>query len=274
MNKTIQLAIKTALAGVALSCSISSAFAGTVTLASFDGGATSLTAGNSLIATNQATTANTFTDNPGLNHSAWAHLGKWFKFEVISDIDTTINITADNTANFSPAFTVYRTEGAWGGGTATFTEFGKSLTARTPHNFNATGNIGDNGTLWMEQGGAGNTSDSNAVATLAYANSGQTHHAMETNWGEHVHTGINSKDGALTYTDGISGSVGMGTAEMTLTNLDAGWYTIYTGGADGAKTGSPFTVTVSAVPIPAAAYLFGSGLIGLLSARRKASEKV
>ena len=40
--------------------------------------------------------------------------------------------------------------------------------------------------LWMQQGAAGNTADSNAIATIAYANSGNTHHAAETNWGEHI----------------------------------------------------------------------------------------
>jgi len=270
MNKPIQLAVKIALTSAALTASIGSAFAGAVAVTNFDRGSTSLRA----VATSQVAMLNSFTDNPQFIFSARALYGRWYNFEVISDVDTTINITADNRANYSPAFTVYRTEGAWGGGTTTFDEYNESTNQRTPHSFNATGNIGDKGTLWMELGGANNTADSNAVATLAYANSGQAHHAMETNWGEHIHTGINSKDGALTYTDGISGSVGMGTAEMTLTNLDAGWYTIYTGGADALKTGSPFTVTVSAVPVPAAAYLFGTGLIGLISARRKASAKV
>lgn len=270
MNKKIQLAIKTALAGVALTGSIGASYAGTVSTEAFDSGSTTLVAGSSLIASTQAATNHTFTDNPSLNYSAWAHLGKWYNFEVTSAIDTTINITATDTSKYSPAFTVYRTDGAWGGGTATFSEFGVSATARTPHNFNATGNIGDNGTKWMQQGESSNTSDSNAIATLAYANSGQAHHAGETNWGEHVHTGINSKDGALTYTNGISGSVGMGMTEMILADLDTGWYTIYTGGADASKLGSTFTVTVSAVPVPAAVYLFGTALLGLFSARRKA----
>ena len=277
MSKQIQLAVKTALAGVALTFSAGSAFAGTVDAAmrAFDGGATSIGAhGDTLTATAQTTSAHSYTDNVGLNYSAWGHAGRWYNFEVTSAVNTNIQVTSNSAADWAPAFTVYRTAGEWGGGTATFTETG--LVGNTPHNFNATGNIGDNGTLWMQQGAAGNTADSNAVATMAYANSGATHHAFDmmsgaqnTNWAEHVHTGVHAKDGALTYSGGVTGSVSQGNAELTLADLDAGWYSVYVGGADASLTNSPFSVQVSAVPVPAAVYLFGTGIIGLLSARRK-----
>ena len=271
MNKQIQLAVKTALAGVALTFSAGAAYAGTVdnAMRGFDGGSSMLAIGGSLTATTQTTSAHSYTDNSDLNFSAWGHAGRWYNFEVASDTDTSISVTADNTANWAPAFTVYRTNGEWGGGTATFSESG--ITGNTPHNFNATGNIGDNGTLWMQQGAAGNTADSNAIATIAYANSGNTHHAAETNWGEHIHTGTHAKDGAITYTSGVSGSIGTGTAEITLTDLDSGWYSVYVGGANAALLNSPFSVTVSSVPVPAAVYLFGTALLGLASVRRKNS---
>ena len=274
MSKQIQLAVKTALAGVALTFSAGAAYAGTVDSAmrDFDGGGTSLGAfGTSLIATGQTTSAHSYTDNAGLNYSAWGHAGRWYNFEVTTDVDTKIKVTANSAADWAPAFTVYRTDGEWGGGTATFSENG--ITGNTPHNFNGTGDIGDNGTLWMQQGGAGNDAAfSNAVATMAYANSGITHHAGETNWGEHIHNGVHGKAGELTYSDGIvNGSVSQGNAELTLAGLDTGWYSVYVGGADASLLNSPFSVQVSAVPVPAAVYLFGTGLIGLLSARRKSS---
>ena len=270
MNKQIQKAVKTIIAGTVLATSANLAVAGTVdsSMRPFDGGLDSISAvGDSLIATGQSTSAHSYTDNPALNYSAWGHAGRWYNFETISTLDTKIKVTADNTADWSPAFTIYRTDGMWGGGTATFTETG--IVGNTPHNFNATGNIGDNGTLWMQQGRPENSADSNAIATLAYANAGQTHHAMETNWGEHVHTGVHAKDGLALYAVGMTGSVGTGTAEITLDDLQAGWYTIYVGGADRSLSNSPFSVEVNAVPVPAAAWLFGTGLIGLFTARRK-----
>jgi len=272
MSKQIQLAVKTALAGVALSFSVGSAYAGTVDNAKrfFDGGGTSIGVhGDTLIATGQTTSAHSYTDNVGLNYSAWGHAGRWYSFEVTSDVNTNIQVTANSAADWAPAFTVYRTDGAWGGGTQTFIEAG--IVGNTPRNFNGTGNIGDNGTLWMQEGAAGNTADSNAIATLAYVNSGATHHAMETNWGEHIHNGVHARDGAGIYSDGVAGSVSQGNAELTLAGLDTGWYTVYVGGANALLGGSPFSVQVSAVPVPAAVYLFGTGLIGLLSLRRKTS---
>jgi hypothetical protein len=270
MSIQIQKAVKSVLFGAALTASAGAAYAGTVDSATrdFDGGFTSISApGDTLTATAQTTSAHSYTDNAGLNYSAWGHAGRWYNFEVASAVDTKITVTADNTANWAPAFTVYSTNGEWGGGTATFSETG--IVGNTPHNFNGTGNIGDNGTLWMQEGGTGNTADSNATSTLAYVNSGVTHHAGETNWGEHIHNGVHAKGGLLSYSSGMTGSVGTGTAEITLADLAAGWYTIYVGGADSTLANSPFTTTVSAVPVPAAVYLFGTGLIGLLSARRK-----
>ncbi len=270
MSKQIHLAVKTAMAGAILSTCVSAAYAGTVdsSIRSFNGGASSIgMVGDSLIATAQTTTAHSYTDNIALNYSSWGHAGRWYNFELTNSVNTNIKVYADVAANWAPAFTVYRTDGAWGGGTATFVESG--IVGNTPHNFNGTGNIGDNGTLWMQQGAAGNSADSNAIATLAYANSGQTHHAMETNWGEHIHHGVHAKSGLSTYSSGLTGSVDTGSAEITLADLSAGWYTIYVGGADKSLSNSPFTVEVNAVPVPAAAYLFGTGLVGLLSARRK-----
>ncbi len=272
MSIQIQKAVKSILFGAALTASSGATYAGTVDSAmrTFDSGNTSIgVIGDTLTATLQTTSAHSYTDNVDLNYSAWGHAGRWYNFEVTSAVDTKISVQANNSADWAPAFTVYSTNGQWGGGTATFSEGG--ITGNTPHNFNATGNIGDNGTLWMQDGGAGNNAAfSNVTSTLAYANSGQTHHAGETNWGEHIHNGVHAKAGLNTYASALSGSVGTGTADITLSNLAAGWYTVYVGGSDASLTNSAFSTTVSAVPVPAAVYLFGTGLIGLLSARRKA----
>ncbi len=59
-------------------------------------------------------------------------------------------------------------------------------------------------------------------------------------------------------------------ANFVLSGLSAGTYTLqFTGNADGVFGGA-YDVTVSAVPLPAAAWLFGSALLGFVtySARR------
>ncbi|MET0028743.1 MAG: hypothetical protein ABW101_14035, partial [Candidatus Thiodiazotropha sp.] len=67
---------------------------------------------------------------------------------------------------------------------------------------------------------------------------------------------------------GISGN--LVDANFVLSGLSAGTYTLqFVGNADGAMGGA-YDVTVSAVPLPAAAWLFGSALLGFVtySARR------
>jgi hypothetical protein len=81
----------------------------------------------------------------------------------------------------------------------------------------------------------------------------------------------------FTVLDGASNalfSTGIGgdlvNATFTLSGLAAGLYTLqFVGDANGA-IGAAYDVTVSAVPLPAAAWLFGTALIGFVtfSARR------
>jgi hypothetical protein len=60
-----------------------------------------------------------------------------------------------------------------------------------------------------------------------------------------------------------------GYAELTLTDLAGGWYLVFVGGADGSLAGSNIDLNVSSVPVPAAAYLFGSALVGLFASSRR-----
>ena len=75
------------------------------------------------------------------------------------------------------------------------------------------------------------------------------------------------------FESGIGGSVGAGYAELMLAYMVTGWYTIYVGGGDHAQIGGLYDVSisanVSAVPVPAAAWLFASGLLGLIGVARK-----
>jgi hypothetical protein len=60
---------------------------------------------------------------------------------------------------------------------------------------------------------------------------------------------------------------------MDVTNLAAGFYTVFVGGANAALTGSPINLNVAAVPVPGAVWLFGSALMGLIGAQRKKMAK-
>lgn len=95
-----------------------------------------------------STTANSYTDDIGLSYSAWGHAGRWYNFELTSDVTTTIRVDG-TTAGWAPGMTVY-TSGAsqFDLGTADFFEVGNNVGSNTPHNFNGTGNIGDFGTGW------------------------------------------------------------------------------------------------------------------------------
>jgi|CXWL01.1.fsa_nt_gi hypothetical protein len=83
-------------------------------------------------------------------------------------------------------------------------------------------------------------------------------------------TGLDFLGNASTTTPG-------GNAVQLFTNLPAGTYTLFVGGNFAGGTGAPgkYTVSLSAspVPLPAAAWLFGSGLIGLGSMARARLRK-
>lgn len=84
----------------------------------------------------------------------------------------------------------------------------------------------------------------------------------------------------LTYLDHSATTTAGGMTTLTLSNLAAGHYSIWIGGnGAGCTTGGSCltpanqaymaTITASAVPVPAAAWLMGTGLLGLVGMRRK-----
>jgi len=233
------------------------------------------TAGNSLFAGSSISAANSglksaYADNPGLNYSAWAHTGDWFVFQNHSLVDVTLTVSGDS--GFVPGVTVWATGGSvFDGGT---TGFGGELSLAgfgTPHSLNATGAMGDAGTLWMANGQGGNV-----LETLGYAVSGPSHAAGTTGWGESIVTGANDVSLTNTFENGVSGSVGAHTAELVFNDLAAGWYAVYIGGTDHASAGGVYDLTVSAVPEPEtyAMLLAGLGLVGWrMKKQHEASSK-
>ena len=232
-------------------------------------------AGGSISATNQEADKQSYTSNPALDSAAWGHFGTWYTFMTHAVATTTISATATDTAAMSPGFTVWRTNGEFDGGTGGTGEQ-SSAAKGTPHSFNQLGAAGDYGTYWMTDasittvGGTAGASAHGIIETMGYANDGKDHYIEDDvtspNFGQVVQ---GNGWGEVFTNDGTQD----GYAELTLTDLAAGWYLIFVGGADGSLNGSNINLnvsSVSAVPVPAAVYLFGSALAGLfVSSRRK-----
>lgn len=200
-----------------------------------------------------------WTGNPALTYDAWGMQGSWLSFNLTNSTDTVITATSA-AATMAPAFTVYRTDGSWAGSTV-----GADATTLASngaiHKFSQVAQAGQNGLIWA-------TGVGGVVETLGYANSGNSYAANS--FGQSVNYGVNDVSLDNLYETAISGTVGAGLASMKLNNLAAGWYTIFVSGANASLLGSAIDVSVQAVPVPAAVWLFGSALVGLVgSARRK-----
>jgi hypothetical protein len=184
-----------------------------------------------------------YTDNFFLNYSAWGVNGSWFAFQNQNITDVTITVTGD--AGFVPGVTVWATGAAeFDGGTLGFA--GESSTAgfTTPLSFNATGAMGDPGTLWMANGHGGN-----AIETLAYAVANpNVNHTFGTGWGETILSGVHDVSLTGTFEAGISGNADANAVTLQFNSLAAGWYALYIGGADTTTIGGNYDLIVSAVP--------------------------
>ena len=235
-------------------------------------------AGGGISATARAADKRSYTGNPDLQNAAWGHFGSWYTFETKEMATTTISVTAADTTKISPAFTVWRTLGEFDGGTNSGEQ--NSAEKGTPHSFNQLGEAGDYGTWWMtdnsvnitdpnSNGGVGFTNQG-ITKTMGYANDGVTSSTqMDSSTLDFGTTYSHNGWGELLTNDGNQN----GYAELTLANLEAGWYLVFLGGADGSLAGeidlNLNISSVSTVPVPAAAYLFGSAMIGLFASSRR-----
>ncbi len=286
MNLSVQSVLKTTFAVTALALATNVAVAAGAVNPNGSGQGNSFwvdgnvisSAGGS-IATNAFTTSvNGYASNAALGNAAWAHAGnKWFTFFLTESATTTVTVAAVNAGDMSPGFTVWRTDGEFDGGTGGTGEVPgiASGPQGVPHSFNQVGAIGTYGTYWMTDDSittpaygvdnktVGNSANG-ALETMGYANSGPA--SGTTAWGAELQIGAYDGNGL------VSGSIVPGeSASLMLNDLAAGWYAVYVGGADGALGGSPMTMAVSSVPVPAAVWLFGTALVGLIGgARRKA----
>ena len=220
---------------------------------SLDGSSTSITASGFAI-------NNGYTDNPYLNNSADAYAGTWFTFEnQLGGSDVTVSVNGSST--FVPGVTVWATDGVFDGGTQSGEiQLNPSIYPGTPHVMNATGQLGDLGTQWMQDGQGGN-----ALATLGYAVANSSINITDgsTTWGEDVVSGAHGYTTA--FDSGWYGNASGNSASLTFDNLAAGWYTLYIAGTDSTSAGnSGFDLVVSAVPEAEtwAMLLAGLGFVG------------
>ncbi len=273
MNTILKRAIKTTLTGAVLTAASTNAHAAdAVPVFSFlwDNNQNQIMqAGGSITDTDGTSNQNSYTDNPSLANSAWGHAGAWYSFMTHEAADTTISVSSDALGTLAPAFTVWASgSSSFDGGTTDSFETSNITGGNVPHDFNVTGALGDDGTNWMRAGGGGNL-----LETLGYANSGIGHSANETDWGETIAHGAHDVSLTNLFENGITGSVAPGYAELVFTDLQPGWYAIFVGGADSSLPGGGYDLTVnssvSSVPVPGAVYLFGSAMLGLISAGRK-----
>jgi hypothetical protein len=223
-----------------------------------------------------------WTGNAALTNDAWGMQGGWLSFQLTSTTDTVVTASANVASDMAPAFTIYRTDASWVpfGTGATGTNWlvpGQTAAGKDPvtlqpintasgaiHKFSQVAQAGQNGIIW----GTNNTPGGQGVVeTLGYVNSGVS--TTANSFGQAVNYGANDVSIDNLYESGVFGTVGTGLASLKLNSLKAGWYTIFVSGANGALAGSPINVSVAAVPVPGAVWLFGSAIMGFLGMSRR-----
>ncbi|MGZ4998894.1 MAG: hypothetical protein ACXV7F_01250 [Methylomonas sp.] len=290
MSKKIKFAVRAVLAGAALSVASTGAYAAGAVQTPIGNWALNdnVVGANDSISTKSLSggisASRSWTDNSALNNSAWGHAVQWFTFQVTaaSQIVTIRDQVLTGTSN--RAFTVWASNGAFDGGTATEETRDGNTFSNAPHSFNAVGQLGDPGTLWASDPSVPKSQPlvdpsvtvgvGNLLKTLAYVNAGNAHTDPALNdWNEVIHSGVNQVDTSGAYFTAVNGNYSANVAELVFKNLKAGWYAVATGGANSALSEAglthQLTVSTSAVPLPGAVYLFGSVLAGLVASTRR-----
>ena len=288
--------MKVRLFTAALLAAVSSGpvFAGAVSVNSpgFVNGDNSLGANETIMAGNLGY-SDTYSGDPYV-FSAQGYGGSWYSFYIESALDVSVTVETIQ-GGFSPGFTVWASGNQqFNGGNAAYsetsTEAGQTFlggpgystpTVYSPAVFNATGNIGDPGTLWMSEGHGGNLKE-----TLGYAVSGSsvvvdcppnqfciTLWDPPTAWEEAIFHGAHDVSITNTYESGVTGSVAPGFAQLQFNDMQPGWYTTFIGGTHTSDPGGIFLMSISAVPELETWAMMAAGM-GFLGWRlRKQQEK-
>ena len=225
-----------------------------------------------------------FTGNPALTNNAWGMQGAFTNFYLPTSA-LTVTIDARSSVLNYPAFSIFRSDGPFAGETVAV-DTPLEVTGQI-HNFNSVGQAAlpsdpsSIGIRWA-------VGPNGLVETLGYASSSANNYTN--GYGGAVNSGAHDISTDNLYETGVTGSIGtVGNpafatskrfADLILNDLQAGWYSLFVGGSDISAAGAAITVKVTAsaqassynptaVPVPAAAWLFGSALAGLIGLGRK-----
>jgi hypothetical protein len=208
----------------------------------------SVDVGQTISVTHNGLSKNGYSDNINLMNSAWAHVGgsPWYTFQVLSTTDVTLDLTPVTAGfNFNPGLTVWATGSSAFNGGSNDIETGTNNGWGAPHSFNATGQVGDDGTLWMS--GA----NGNVLQTLAYAVTGPAHtDAANNGWGEVINSGVNDVSTDNTFEQGVTGTATGNSIQLNFNKLQAGWYLVYFNGTNSALANTAYNFSVTAAPVP------------------------
>jgi hypothetical protein len=217
--------------------------------------------------------ASAMAGNPDLDGSAWAHTGSFWVVHLHDLPEVRIRVDAANASEFAPGLALWATGGvSFDGGTTGFATETSTAGFGTPHSFNAFGDLGDPGTLWMWEGDGVTAGGGNAQELLGYAVSGPSV-VGAAGWGETIEHGAHDTRLTDTHAAAVSGDTGTGFAELTLEDVARGWYLLYVGGTDHALAGGQFDVEVVAVPEPGALPAGLVALATLLALRGRGGRK-
>lgn len=224
-----------------------------------------------------------FTGNPGLSNNAWGMQGAFTNF-YLPTAAATVTIDARSSKLNFPAFSLFRTNVAYDGDTVA-TDTPLEVTGQI-HNFNSVGQAAQPGSA-SSIGIRWAIGTNGLVETLGYVSSSANNYTN--GYGGVINSGAYDVSIDNLYETGITGSIGLTGnpafastkrfADLVISNLQAGWYSIFVGGADiTGVSGNGITVKVTAslqpgvttvVPVPGAVWLFGSALLGVLGFGRK-----
>jgi len=216
-----------------------------------------LEAGTTIQAISANSKKNSYTSNPALANRAWGMTGGWLNFETTEATD--VFISTSSAMSNAPGFTIYRTDGVFIASPGTQGQNDKDCTEGAIHAFNQVGQPGKPGLIWATDNDVvdsleGNTVENGIVQTLGYVNGSSTDFVNY--WEDQVLSGAHDVSIDDKYESGVYGSVQHHTgpnhtsySNLTLVNLQPGFYTIFVGGTNTEGEDTPIDVKVSSLAI-------------------------
>jgi len=253
MKITFDLSAKLGLIASSLVLSSASYAAGT-----WLNGDSMLEPGTTIQTINANASKNGYTSNPALTNRAWGMQGAWLNFEVMQASDVLVSLSS--AATNAPGFTVYRADNNFVADPKASGKADKDGTEGAIHAFNQVGQPGKPGLIWATDNDVvdsleGNTLENGLVETLGYVNGSMTDY--ENYWKDEVKSGAHDVSIDNKYENGVYGSIqhhagpdgNTNYSNLTLVNLQPGFYTVFLGGTNSDGEDTPIDVKVTAIPL-------------------------